>query len=438
MTGMRRVVKLIVGIAAGGALAALLAWGGREIYRTAVTQLGPAPVAEIPFTTVKRGTVSFTVHARGDLRGGNSQMLTAPMAGGGDMIIRSLRQPGELVNEGDVVVQFDTTDQAFKLREAQADLAETDEKVIQAEALAQAKEEEDNYAQIKARADVKQAELDVRKNPLISVIAAKQADLALESARATLAQLDRDLANRKATSQAGVEIQRAAHTKAQVQAEEAQRNIDSMSLHANAQGYFFVMPNSSGPLAAGMQLPSLQVGDTVRAGMAVAQIPDMKNWEATAKIAEADRGHIAIGQPVQLTAVSMPDRPLRGTVKDLGGTGGPPWDRRFECRIAVQDPVPELRAGMTVNIVITEETLKDVLWVPAQALFDSDGRTIVYVRTPQGSFTSQDAKLVRRSESQVVVDGVKEGQVVALASPGRQNDKASKKSGRTATQALTK
>jgi len=47
--------------------------------------------------------------------------------------------------------------------------------VIQAEAQMQAKEEEDNYLLIKARADLKLAELEVRKNPLVSVIAAKQA-----------------------------------------------------------------------------------------------------------------------------------------------------------------------------------------------------------------------------------------------------------------------
>ena len=45
----------------------------------------------------------------------------------------------------------------------------------------------------------------------------------------------------------------------------------------------------------GMQLPDFQVGDTVRSGMAVAQIPDLKNWEVSAKIGELDRGHLAPG-----------------------------------------------------------------------------------------------------------------------------------------------
>jgi len=87
------------------------------------------------------------------------------------LVLTSLRRQGELVKAGDVVAEFDTTEQNFKLREAEADLAEADQKVIQAEAQMQAKEEEDNYLLIKARADLKLAELEVRKNPLVSVIA---------------------------------------------------------------------------------------------------------------------------------------------------------------------------------------------------------------------------------------------------------------------------
>jgi len=53
------------------------------------------------------------------------------------------------------------------------------------------------------------------------------------------------------------------------------------------------------------------------------------------------------------------------------------------------------------------------------------------VRSPQGNFSPQDVKLIRRSESQVVIEGLSEGQVVALANPGKQNNKSkdSKKSG---------
>jgi hypothetical protein len=364
-------------------------------------------------------------------------MLTAPMVGGGDMSIKSLRSPGELVKTGDIVAEFDTTEQAYKLKEAEADLAEAEQKVMQAQAQMQAKEEEDNYLLIKARSDLRQAELEARKNPVVSGIQAKENDLAVEGARATLDQLTRDLANRKATSQAGVEIQNAVVAKSKVQIETAKRNIEQMTLRAPRDGYVNVQTNTNTNfLSSGMILPMLQVGDTVEGGMAVVQLPDMENWEVMARIAEADRGHLALHQPVVVTAVALPEHPYHGTIADLGGTAGPMWDRRFECKISISDPSPELRPGMTANIVITAETLKNVLWIPAQALFESDGRTFIYARTPEGGFATADVKLVRRSESQVVIAGANEGQQVALARPDQKKDKE-KKAG-SAVQAISK
>lgn len=427
-------LRTIVGLILGLGLVALGAWGGMNLYRSATL----TTAASTPYTAVKRGDVTFSVYARGELQGGNSLMLSAPMVGGSNLAITDLRTSGELVKQGDVVVQFDTTDQTFKLREAQADLAETEQKVIQAQAQMQAKEEEDHYALLKARADLRQAELEARKNPLVGAIQARENDLAVRNTRETATQLERDMANRKATSEAGVQIQEAARAKAAVQAQTAQRNIDMMTLRAPRDGYVNIQSNTNTMFfVSGMILPTWQVGDTVRAGMAVVQLPDLDHWEVMAHIAEADRGHLAVGQPASITTVAMPEHPYKGEIKDLGGTSGPPWDRRFDCRITVDNANAALRPGMTANIVITAETLRNVLWIPAQALFDNGGRQFVYLRTPQGGFATQDVKLVRRSESQVVLTGLKEGQEVALASPERDKDKdKEKKPGNSATQAL--
>jgi hypothetical protein len=74
---------------------------------------------------------------------------------------------------------------------------------------------------------------------------------------------------------------------------------------------------------------------------------------------------------------------------------------------------------MTAKIVLTTDTLRDVLWVPAQAVFESDGRTFVYIQSG-GNFVPADIKVVQRSESQVVLTGLKAGAMVAMASPDQQ------------------
>jgi len=394
------------------------------VYRSVARTLASTETSggEVPSTRIKRGDVTLTVNARGELQGGNSEMLTAPMTGENQISITSLRAPGEVVNPGDVVVQFDTTEQGFRLKEAEADLAEAEQQVAQATAESEAKEEEDRYALVAAKAAVTLAELEVRRNELVSAIVARQNQLALESARDRLQQISEDLANRKATSQAGILIQEANRNKAKVKAEVARRNIEIMTLRAKSSGYVAVQQNTNGNIMWGMRLPLLHVGDTVRAGMAVVQIPDLHNWEMTSRIGELDRGHLAAGQKTEIEVIALPGQRFTGKVKDFGGVAGPPWDRYFDCKIAIENPTPELRPGMSGRIVITTDVLKNVLWAPAQALFESDGRTFVYVKGVDG-YLPHDVKLVQRSESKVVIEGVKEGVTIALASPDQQTKK---------------
>jgi multidrug efflux pump subunit AcrA (membrane-fusion protein) len=373
--------------------------------------------------------VAVIVTSKGQVQGGQSEVLSAPMVGDSQLHITSLRKDGEFVKGGDVVVQFDTADQEYKLKEAEADLAEAEQQVIKARADSEAQQEDDHYALVKAKDDVQLAQLDVRKNPLLAAIDARKNDLALAAARAHLDELQHDLESRKQTTQAAIEMQNAARAKAQVQAETARRNIDMMTLKAHHSGYVAISQNESQDFAFfGMSLPAYQVGDKVNPGMAVAQIPDTKNWEVTAQIGELDRGHIAVGQHAEITIVALPGRVFTGSVKTIGGMVGPMWNRRFDCRIALDHGDPALRPGMSALVNLTTDVLKNVLWVPVQAVFESDGRNQVYVQSSTG-FVPRDVSIVRRSESQAVITGVSSGQTIALAKPDERTRKQNQSGG---------
>ncbi|MDZ7639500.1 MAG: HlyD family efflux transporter periplasmic adaptor subunit [Bryobacterales bacterium] len=418
---MRR--RVFVALAVATALA-LAGWG----FFKASPGSAPAETAfadGVPVTSVKRGDVVFAVVAKGQLLGGNSQRLVAPMVGSQELVITELRQPGEIANKGDVVAQFDTTEQEYELHEAEADLAEAEQQVKRAKAETEARKEETRLALANAEAQVKLAELECRKNTLVSAITARQNDLALEAARDELRQLREDLSNQSATSLATIAIQDAVQKKAQVRAETARRNIETMTLRAAESGYVALEQNTygGGMFYFGMEVPIFQVGDTIRAGMAVAQIPDLSSWEVTARIGELDRGHLAEGQPVSVRVVAVPERAFRGKLKHIGGTTGPPWDRHFDCRIQLEEISPALRQGMSAQLEIISGEAKNVLWLPSQALFESDGRHYVYLRQKNG-FRTQDVELKRRSESRAVVEGIAENDVVALASPDQIRDAA--------------
>jgi hypothetical protein len=393
------------------------AWGTRRFIKVA----SATPPQEVPVTKVKKGRVIISVAARGELQGGNSEMLVAPMTGNDTLAITYLRDPGELVQTGEEVVQFDTTQPEYNLREAQADLAEAEQQVIQAQATAQSTDVESQYALDAAKSNVALAALDVRRNPLLPTIQARQNDIALEQAKNRLHQSEQDVANKRATANAGTAIQQASLNRAKVTADTAQRVIDSMTLKAKTSGYVNIQPNTfTNMIYTGMQLQPFQLGDTVRPGLAVAQIPDLKNWEVSAQIGELDRGHLAAGQAVQVSVVAVPGKAFDGHVKTMGGTAGPPWDRKFECRITLDKPAPDLRPGETSNMVITVENLDNVTWIPSQALYESDSRKYVYLKTAKG-FVPHDVTLVRSSESQSVITGVNEGDLVAMSNPDQQN-----------------
>src|SRR5512138_1434429 len=199
-------IKALIAVAVVGSVA----WAAMYLVRT----VGVPASAEPPWARIKRGSVAITVAARGELRGGNSEMMLAPMVGQDVLAVTDLRQPGELVEAGDVIAQFDTTQQEYNLREAESDLAEAQQKIIQTEAENQAGDEETLYAVEAAKTQARLLELEAAKNELLPRTKARDNEIAVEAARNRLKQAEQDLANRKKTAAAGLAIQRAAENRA--------------------------------------------------------------------------------------------------------------------------------------------------------------------------------------------------------------------------------
>jgi len=395
------------------AVLAAAAWGGWRLYQG----LGGGPTGGVPVAKVRRGDVTMTVFATGTLEGGDSELLSAPMIAGGDLSITELAKPGSFVRPGDVVVAFDTSVQEYNLKQAETALAIARQQVIEARAAAAATEEENRYALIKARYDVRRAQLQVRKDPILAAIDAQTNDLKLRAAEDHLRQLQSDLASQQATDRASIAIQEAALHKAQVEAATARRNIAAMTLRATHAGYVDIKTNTSTNFFyPGMQLPDYQVGDTTRPGMLIAEIPSTDHWQVLVNINELDRGHLNVGQPARIEFVGLPGQTFSGKVEFMGGVSGPPWARQVVTTVALDQSSPQLHPGMSASVQLITDRLRNVLWVPAQAVFTANGQSYVYL-LDHGEFRRQPVTIVRQSESQVVVRGLAEGAKIALANP---------------------
>ncbi len=80
-----------------------------------------------------------------------------------------------------------------------------------------------------------------------------------------------------------------------------------------------------------------------------------------------------------------------------------------------------LRPGLLADVEIQVEKIPDALHVPAQAVFQKNGKPTVFVQDKNKRFVPREVQLVKQSESMMVLaSGVKAGDIVALSDPTAQ------------------
>jgi HlyD family secretion protein len=172
----------------------------------------------------------------------------------------------------------------------------------------------------------------------------------------------------------------------------------------------------------GATLPEYREGDLVFPGRDIVQVLDLDQMEIQARVNEIDRANLKEGQPITLQVESLPGQSYEGKVKAIAGMASRGEFfmgnvvRQFETTFEIKKPDRRLRPGVTARVVIIGDSLKDVLFLPRQALFDQEGKQLAYVKMGN-RFVPRDVKVKQRTESQVVIDGLKEGSEVALVNP---------------------
>ena len=90
-----------------------------------------------------------------------------------------------------------------------------------------------------------------------------------------------------------------------------------------------------------------------------------------------------------------------------------------------------LRPGLLADVSILIEKIPNAIHVPMQAVFEKEGKPVVYVKTGN-KFEARVIKPAKRSESTMVIaDGVKPGEIVALADPTAKKTDAKKDKGQS-------
>ncbi len=380
------------------------------------------PSTEIPTVKVKRGTLDLKVYTTGELRPARSAMLVAPPVGGTLQIVHLL-PAGTMVKKDDIVAELDPSEQEYQLEQSRYDLMQAEQQITKMKADTQVQAAQDQVALLTAKYDVRRAELEASKNELLSAIDAKKNLLNLEEAKRRLAQLEEDTKSRQASNQAQLAVLDEQRNRAKLSMAQAQQRIDSMTLKAPMDGLLVIKENfdsTGGYYFSGMTLPEYREGDLVSPGRLIAEVLEVSQMEILSKVSETERANLNPGQSAEIRVDARPDEILKAKVKTVAGMASRGWGSdptpRFDATFALDEAAPKLRPGVTAQVIVVGEQVRDALYLPRQALYDKDGKTVAYVKNGT-RFEPREVKIKYRSESRTAIDGLKEGDEVSLVNP---------------------
>jgi len=164
-------------------------------------------------------------------------------------------------------------------------------------------------------------------------------------------------------------------------------------------------------------------GDRAWPGAPLAELPDADSLRITAHVDETERGRLTAKQPVTVHLDAIPDRQFTGRIEDISAlatedfSAGWPIPRDFDVRIILDDSDPRLKPGMTAQVTVIVDRVRDAVAIPVQASFQKEGETLAYVWSGS-KFRPQTIEISRRSGDRVLVaKGLQPGDRIALQDP---------------------
>jgi len=150
----------------------------------------------------------------------------------------------------------------------------------------------------------------------------------------------------------------------------------------------------------------------------VAELPDLSSMISTTYINEVDIRKVKPGQEVSIGLDAFPEKRLTGRVLRVARVGqqNPNSDAKvFEVIVRLNESDKDLRPAMTTSNVIVTQELKDVMFVPLEAL-QVFNDSINYVIKKNGSL--QEVKVGMTNSNEAVLEmGVAVGDELYLSLP---------------------
>jgi HlyD family secretion protein len=389
---------------------ALLLFAGARIARS----VGPPDVAT---AEVHRGRFVREVVTGGTFKAVKATPIVAPLESGREQKIAVLARDGVLLEAGDLVVEFDPWGAQKEAADGNADVAAAEAKIAKSKA-----EAGKNSRSLSLDRDVAKEDLDRAETFQITDAQLYSRTAIIESA------LDRDLFTKKADvagrklatsgklSAADRALGEIEAGKARVKVAMAEKSLKTLRIVAPHDGLLLLEKKWTGG--------TFFVGDSVWPGQKIGEIPDLSELEAKVFVLEADAAGLKPGLVARLAIEGRPGEEYAAKVSRVDALAKPREQQSpvkyFETTLSLEKTSPALmKPGQRVRAVIELEAADGVIAIPRGALFEKDGKRVVY-RREGGGFVPVEVTVGRNSVSRVVVEkGLRDGDHVALRDPSR-------------------
>jgi RND family efflux transporter MFP subunit len=395
-------------------VAALVIGGGTILGYTRLAKHAPGASTY----QVKREEFLEVIQFRGQVKAMRSVTITAPSEAGTLQVVK-IATDGAHVNQGDLVVQFDSSKTEQDLAQYQSTLKSAQAEIDQERAQDVLKEDGDTTAVLKAQYDVESAKLEASKQEIVSKIEGSEANLKLADAQQRLNEMQVKLKADQTLDLAAVASKEQAHKKAAYDADTAERALAKMTLRAPSAGTLSLISGWHG----GDDQTTFKPGEPAWPGAPIAELPDASSLRVTGRVDETERGRLALGQAVTVQFDAIPDRQFTGRLEQIGTiasldfNGGWPFPLNFNLRIALDQQDPRLKPDLTAQVTVVVDRVPDAITIPVQAMIQKSGQTVVYVWDGT-KFREQPIVIGRTSRDRVLVaKGLNLGDRIALSDP---------------------
>ncbi len=373
-----------------------------------------ASVPDIATAPVEYGEFVIDLKERGELEAVKSVAVGVPRRVRGNLRVTGLVEDGAMVEKGDFLIQFDTSEamqdveeRKNELENAKAELKSLTANIKSTMSQLQTAYETQKYSYEQAQLRYEQMQYEAAAKRREQELNLKKAELALEQARKKIE--SQKIINAADLQKAEIQVKQK-----QMRLVQKQGELDDLTLKAPTGG-LVVLKEIWGPNG----MAKVKIGDTPWRGMTLVEIPDLSQMKVKAKTNEVNISKVAVGQQVILNIDALPGPAFYGKVNHVATLATRERGSNvkvFELEILIDGSDPRLRPGMTAQCRIVTDKIADQLYVPLESVFQKDDTTVVYIQ--KGGFHQRKVKVGDRNSDFVIVkSGLSEGENVALRDP---------------------